>query len=90
MKTSQINVEVANTVDGDTISVEIAPTVATPQPSMKVGIDSNVKVMLSADKIPSNWKITVIDDNDKIEANNLETRSVFSGTIAEFNKLLKG
>jgi hypothetical protein len=88
MKTNQINLEVTSTTEGDMAAVEITP-IAEAVP-VKAGVASATKVMSVADKIPSNWKIVIVDGEDMIEANNLETRSVFSGTIAEFNKLLKG
>lgn len=81
MKTNQTNTEVTEVAE--------APAPVVIKPTIEVEITPEAKTR-AADKVPANWKITCADDSDIIEATNMETRSVFSGTIAEFNTLLKG
>lgn len=77
MKANPLKINVAPVADADTALVT-TPAVTTP-----------IGFSLPADKIPSNWRIASTGE-DTIEAVNNETRTKFSGTVAEFNRMLKG
>lgn len=79
MKSNQIKVGATAPVT-DTVSIEVKPE-----------IRSSVQFAAPAERVPSNWKITPVEGgNDMINAVNTQTGLTFSGTVAEFNKLLKG
>jgi hypothetical protein len=57
----------------------IKATVAQPQTAVAYGF---------ADRIPSNWDLT--SEGDVVKGTNLMTGRTFSGSMEEFNTLLRG
>jgi hypothetical protein len=59
------------------------------QPEVKVA--APIKVKQFQDTTPSNWDIKRIEDSeDAIIATSNASGEVFEGSVAEFNRLLKG
>ena len=73
--------------------MEIKPTLK-KEAASKTEVVDTVAVQVQkvatnpSEKIPSNW--TIVADGDNVTAYNNVTRRNFSGTIQEFNELLRG
>jgi len=70
----------------------VTPTISVVEPETKVAEEVSIK--LEPQKplkrtAPSDWKVEPLQDGN-ITAYNNETRETFSGSIADFNKLLRG
>lgn len=80
--TKEIKITEVPSIVTDTARVELNPKV-TPVEKKEVA------VLHIADRIPSEWRIEVVNE-DTIRAVNNTSRNVFEGSIEEFNKILRG
>jgi len=70
---------------------ETPPVVETP-PAVEVPTtltEEEVAILVDVEKIPSNWAITSPEEG-VIEAQNNVTGRIFTGTMEEFNSILRG
>ena len=58
-------------------------------PTPRAEVEQQVSILLSTERIPSNWTIRPADE-DNITATHLTTGKLYEGSIQGFNEMLKG
>lgn len=71
-----------------TIKLNVTPEKVEASTETKTETTTVVVTKSFQDKIPANWVITPTETG--IEAYSNQTRETFNGSLAEFNKMLRG
>lgn len=88
---SQINLNPENkAVDPTPDAAKDDDSAKTPEAIATKGQTEMSSVWTGRDRVPSDWSIVPAEGEDMIEASNSSTGCVFNGTMAEFNKKLRG